>query len=72
MQLKRVEYAELNSRQNETYNFQKIAGVLADYGFNCITLASDWQGAGFLAYHKDGNETLRIQLNGRLTINRKY
>lgn len=39
---------------------------------NCIKLADDWQGADFLAYHKDGETTLRVQLKGRTTIDRKY
>ena len=72
MKLKHIEYSELNSRQKEIYNFQKVAGLLADYGFNCIKLADDWQGADFLAYHKDGNETLRVQLKSRTSINKKY
>ena len=46
--------------------------MLADYGFNCIKLADDWHGADFLAYHKDGNDTLKVQLKARLTIDRKY
>jgi hypothetical protein len=53
MQLNKVSYDNLNSKQKEIYNFQKVAGLLADYGFNCIKLADDWQGADFLAYHKD-------------------
>lgn len=72
MKLSKVNYSDLNSRQKEIFNFQKVAGVLADYGFNCIKLADDWQGADFLAYHKDGKETLRVQLKGRLTIAKKY
>ena len=72
MKLSKINYADLNSRQKELFNFQKIAGVLADYGFNCIKLADDWLGADFLAYHKDGKETLRVQLKGRLTIAKKY
>ena len=72
MKLTHVEYAELNSKQKESYNFQKVAAALADYGFNCIKLDDDWQGADFLAYHKDGKQTLRVQLKGRLTIDRKY
>lgn len=72
MKLKLVKYSDLNSRQREIYNFQKVASVLADYGFNCIKLADDWQGADFLAYHKDGNDSLKIQLKGRLTIDKKY
>ncbi|NRA39110.1 MAG: hypothetical protein HRU15_13280 [Planctomycetes bacterium] len=72
MQLTRINYSELNNKQKEIYNFQKISAILADYGFNCIKLADDWQGADFLAYHKDGMETLKVQLKGRLTIDKKY
>jgi hypothetical protein len=70
--LKHIRYSNLNSRQREIFNFQKVAAILADYGFNCIKLADDWQGADFLAYHIDGNNTLRVQLKGRLSIDRKY
>lgn len=72
MQLQKINYEELNSKQKEIFNFQKISGFLADYGFNCIKLADDWQGADFLAYHKDGKETLKVQLKSRLTISKKY
>ena len=72
MKLKQIVYAELSARQKEVYNFQKLAGILADYGFNCIKLHDDWQGADFLAYHKDGMKTLNVQLKGRLTIAKKY
>ena len=72
MKLKSIEYSELNSKQKEIYNFQKIAAKLADYGFNCIKLGDDWLGADFLAYHKDGKDTLKVQLKGRLTIDKKY
>ena len=72
MQLKRIAYDELNSKQQEVYNFQKLSSLLADYGFNCIKLADDWQGADFLAYHKDGSATLKVQLKGRAGINKKY
>ena len=72
MHLRRVDYRELNGKQKEIYNFQKVAARLADYGFNCIKLDDDWMGADFLAYHKDGVQTLRVQLKGRLTISKKY
>jgi hypothetical protein len=72
MAFKKIEYKNLNPRQQEIYNFQKIASALADYGFNCMKLSDDWQGADFIAYHKDGNETLRIQLKGRINIAKKY
>jgi len=72
MKLTRINYNDLNAKQKEVYNFQKIASILADYGFNSIKLADDWQGADFLAYHKDGERTLKVQLKGRLTVAKKY
>ncbi len=72
MHLKHIAFSELTAKQREIYNFQKVASLLADYGFNCIKLDDDWQGADFLAYHKDGSTTLKVQLKSRLTICRKY
>ena len=72
MKLKKIAYSKLNSRQKEIFNFQKVAGLLADYGFNCLKLTDDWQGADFLAYHKDGAHTLKVQLKSRLIIGKKY
>jgi len=72
MKLKKIQYKDLNSKQQEIYNFQKVAAILADYGFNCIKLADDWQGADFLAYHKDGGQTLKVQLKGRLYLAKQY
>ena len=68
----RVRYETLNAKQKELFNFQKIAASLADYGFNCIKLADDWQGADFLAYHFNGVTTLRVQLKSRIAIQKKY
>ena len=72
MAFRKIEYSELNPKQQEIYNFQKLAATLADYGYNCIKLPDDWLGADFLAHHKDGEETLRVQLKGRLTVAKKY
>ena len=72
LRLRPIRYDDLNAKQKEIYNFQKIAAALADYGFNCIKLQDDWLGADFLAYHKDGNPTLKVQLKSRVTINKKY
>jgi hypothetical protein len=72
MKLCKINYNELKPKQQEIHNFQKVASALADYGFNCIKLADDWHGADFLAYHKDGNDTLKVQLKGRITIDKKY
>ena len=68
----RIDPDKLNGKQKEIYNFQKSAALLVDYGFNCIKLADDWQGADFLAHHFDGKTTLKVQLKSRLTIGRKY
>ncbi len=67
-----VAYGDLNSRQQENYNFQKVAARLADYGFNCLRLTDDWQGADFIACHIDGETFLKVQLKTRLTIDKKY
>jgi hypothetical protein len=69
---KKIAYENLKPRQKEVYNFQVVAGFLAEYGFNCIKLADDWQGADFLAYHIDGKTTLKVQLKSRPTISKKY
>lgn len=70
--MQRIRYEDLNARQQESYNYQKAAGVLADYGFVTIRLSDDWQGADFIAQHHDGVTFLKIQLKGRLTLDIKY
>lgn len=52
-QFKRVPYESLNARQRKNYNFQKVASRLADYGFNCLRLSDDWNGADFIAFLSD-------------------
>ena len=56
----------------ENLNLQKVAFKLTDYGFNCMWLNDDWQGADFIACHIDGNTFIKIQLKGRLSIDKKY
>ena len=68
----KTDYGTLNSRQKENFNFHKVAGKLADYGFNSLRLNDDWQGADFIACHIDGETFLKVQLKGRLTIDKKY
>ena len=55
MNFNKIEYGALNVRQQEAYNFQKGAAILANYGYITILLSSDWQGADFIAQHKDGD-----------------
>ncbi|MFZ1714133.1 MAG: hypothetical protein WAT88_02475 [Saprospiraceae bacterium] len=69
---KKIKYGSLNNRQKESYNFQKVSSILAEYGFVTIKLNDDWQGADFIAQHIDGNTFLKIQLKGRLTVSKKY
>jgi hypothetical protein len=72
MQFTRIDYTALNDRQKENYNFQKVSGVLADYGFSTIRLTDDWQGADFVAQHLDRVTFLRVQLKGRPCFDKKY
>lgn len=69
---KRIVYRDLNARQQEAFNFQKVSAVLADYGFTTIRLSSDWQSADFIAQHFDGSTFLKVQLKGRLAFEKKY
>ena len=67
-----VPYGALNSRQKENFNFHQIAARLAKFGFNSMRVTDDWQGADFIACHVDGETFLKVQLKGRLVIDRKY
>ena len=60
------------SKEIETYNFHKAAGVLAEYGFDCIRLSNDWKGADFLAHHNSKGKTLQVQLKTCLVIDKDY
>lgn len=71
-QFERVAYADLNSRQQENYNFHLVAARLAEYGFHSMRLSDDFHGADFIALHIDGSTMLRVQLKGRLTFDGKY
>ena len=71
-QFHQVHYAALNGRQQESYNYQKVSAVLADFGFVTMRLSDDWRGADFIAQHIDGTTFLRVQLKGRLTFDKKY
>lgn len=70
---RKIEYEmDLNSCQQEAYNFQKISGVLADFGFITIPLSNDWNGADFLAQDLSGKKFFKVQLKSRLTFDTKY
>lgn len=70
--MKKIIYEYLNARQKESYNFQKVSSILADYGFVTIKLNDDWNGADFIAQHIDGITYHKVQLKSRLTFEKKY
>jgi hypothetical protein len=72
IEFKHIGYSALKAKQKENFNFQKISGVLADYGFSTVRLTDDWQGADFIAQHADGKTFLRVQLKPRLFFKREY
>ena len=67
-----IKYEDLNAKAKETYNFHKIAAILADYGYNSIWLSNDWNGADFIAVHIDGVYDIKIQLKGGISFAQKY
>ena len=68
----RAAYEDMNARQQENYNFHKIAAVMAEYGYNSIRLSDDWEYADFIAIHIDGDTMRRVQLKGRFGFDKKY
>lgn len=71
LELKKIEYQKLNSKQQESYNFQKLSAVLADYGFITYRMHDDYHGSDFHAVGING-EVIKVQLKGRISIDRKY
>ena len=72
LKLTRIRYKDLNARQKENYNYQKLSAALADYGFVTMRLSSDWRGADLIAQHIDGETFLKVQLKGRFTFCKHY
>src|SRR5438093_1434095 len=72
MDLKLIQFSDLNARQKENFNYQKFSAVLADYGYVTLRLSDDWQGADFIAQHIDGATFLRVQLKSRLSFDKKF
>jgi len=68
--LTKVSYKDLNSKQKENYNYHKVASALAEYGYDSMRLNNDWEGADFISVK--GDEMIKIQLKGRFTLDRKY
>jgi hypothetical protein len=62
MQLNKVNYKELNTKQKENYNFHRVAAALAEYGYNSMRLNDNWQSADFIAFN--GDIMIKFQLKG--------
>lgn len=63
-------YEQLNAKQKEQYNFHFASQKLMENGYDIVWLSNDWLGADFLAVREE--ETLKIQLKGRFTVDKKY
>jgi len=72
IEIKKTDYAKLNSRQQERFNYQKASAILADYGFATYKLDDDWKGADFIAQHINLEIYLKVQLKSRLAFDKKY
>lgn len=70
----KIHYKDLNAKQKEAYNFQKVSALLADYGYITIKLDNDWNGADFIAVRNvHAQESfIKVQLKARPIIAKKY
>src|SRR4051812_25891720 len=68
----KVEYSDLNAKQQEVYNFQHIANLLAKYGYAAYPIRDDWNGGDMFARHMKTGEPMTVQIKGRVTFDRKY
>ena len=68
--LTKVSYKDLNSKQKENYNYHKVASALAEYGYDSMRLNNDWEGADFISVK--GDDMIKVQLKGRFTLSEKY
>jgi hypothetical protein len=74
MKLEKIKYSELSSKAKESYNFPMIAAKLALYGYECLWLNNDTNGADFIAVHCDhvNEKNMMVQLKSRLSFSKKY
>ncbi|MDR3241391.1 MAG: hypothetical protein LBT37_04390 [Lactobacillaceae bacterium] len=69
----KVTYSDLNAKQQELFNFTKLASALIDYNLVAIKLDDDYLGADFLIYDADNDgKTIKVQLKGRINVESKY
>ena len=72
IKLEPIEYSSLKAKAQENYNFLKMAAILADYGYNCLWLNDDWNGADCIAMHIDGISDFKSQLKDAVSYTQKY
>lgn len=72
----RKKYEHLTNREKEICNIYKLAVLLSEYGFECMTVKNDANGPDIIAYNNGSNaqnqRTLCIQVKGRATIKKNY
>ena len=72
----RKKYKQLTNREKEICNICRLAALLSEYGFECMTVKNDVNGPDIIAYNNGVNaqnqRTLYIQVKGRATIKRNY
>jgi len=70
--LEQIEYQSVHFKAQETYNFHKMAAILADYGSNGLWFNNDWNGADGIAIHIDGISNFKSQLKDAVSCAQKY
>ncbi|OTN87597.1 hypothetical protein A5819_000043 [Enterococcus sp. 7E2_DIV0204] len=70
--LEKLPFDDMPKKFREHRNFLKLAAVLVDYGYMCSWLPVDNEGADFIAVHCKTNDVFKIQLKGRITVDKKY
>lgn len=71
MNREKVNYTQLNPRAQENFLYAKLAARMADYGYTCLRLSDDYNGADLIAL-REGEDAMQIQLKGRVTIKPEY
>lgn len=74
MKLKKITMAELKSSNKfvEYNNFIKVAAHLSDYGYQCLWLTVDDNGADFIGVNFITSDIIKVQIKSRITISDKY
>jgi len=70
--LEQIEYQSVHLKAQETYNFHKMAAILADYGSNGLWFNNDWNGADGIAVRIDGISDFKSQIRAAVSCAQKY